>query len=130
MEFRFYLIIVIMALCVLDLAFTFYYVHTYKVWQPNKPYKLIELNPILRFLWERMGFMIGSIVSAVILLSLNYIVAKYAHISIAIVLCLVLIWTMYNHAHNTNLLWDLIEKYPSGHLPIETFGEVIGNNIK
>ena len=74
-----------------------------------------------------MGFTIGSIVSAVILLSLNYIVAKYAHISIPIILCLALIWTMYNHAHNITLLNKLIEQYPTGHLP-ESFGVVQGNN--
>jgi hypothetical protein len=130
MIFRDYLIIVIMTLCVLDLAFTFYYVSEYKNWQKNKPYKMIELNPLLVFLWTRMGFVIGSIVSAVVLLSLNYIVAKYAHISIGIILCLALIWTMYNHAHNTNLLWKLIEKYPLGVLPESVFGVVVGNNLK
>ena len=130
MIFRNYLIIIIMTLCVLDLAFTFYYVHTYKKWQENKPYKLIELNPILVFLWTRLGFVIGSFVSAVVLLTLNFIIAKYTHWAIGLALLIALLFTMYNHAHNINLLWKLIEKYPSGYLPVETFGEVIGNNLK
>ena len=129
-DFRFYLTIVIMTLCVLDLAFTFYYVHEYKSWQKNKPYNKIELNPILVFLWNRMGFVVGSFVSAVILLSLNWIVVRYAWIGIPILVCLFLIWAMYNHAHNIQLLWQLIEKYPSGYLDPKVFGNVIGNNLK
>jgi len=130
MDWRTILIIVLMTLSVLDLAFTYYYVSKYRSWQENKPYKLIELNPLLRFLWERLGFQIGMFVGSVIILSLIYIVAKYSHWSIAIILLIVLIFEMFNHANNIQLLWKLIEKYPSGYLPTEIFGVIEGSNPK
>ena len=130
MNWRTYLLIGIMVLCVLDLALTYYYIHTYKKWQPNKPYKLMEMNPLLVFLWNKFGLHIGMFIGAVIILALNYIVGKEAHWSIGIILFLVLCWTMYNHYNNIDLLNKLIEKYPSGYLPLEIFGVVEGNNPK
>lgn len=129
-NWRFYLIIILMTLSVLDLVFTYYYVSQYRSWQPEKPYRLIELNPLLRFLWERLGFQIGMFVSSVIILSLVFIIAKYSHWSIALLLLGVLIFEMFNHAHNIQLLWKLIEKYPSGHLDPTIFGIVEGSNPK
>ena len=128
MDWKMILIGVIMTLSVLDLVFTFYYVYEYKKWQPNKPYNLIELNPLIVFLWTRLGFWIGSFVSSVIILSLVFIVCKYAHPFVAILLLIVLIFTMVNHANNIQLLWKLIEKFPSGYLPTEIFGIVQGSN--
>ena len=122
------IVIIILALCVIDLMATFYYVHTYKDWQPNKPYNLIELNPLLVFLWNKMGLILGGLVGAVALLTLNYIIAKEAHWIIVVILFLVLSFAMYNHFSNINLLHALIEKYPSGSLPVEVFGKVVGSN--
>jgi len=68
------------------------------------------------------------IIASVVILSLNYIVAKNAHWSIATILLVILIWVMFNHTKNLGLLSQLIEKYPTGHLPHEIFGKVIGNN--
>lgn len=127
-DWRFYAIIIIMTLCFVDLVMTYYYVYTYKNWQPNKPYKLIELNPLLRFLWNTFGLHLGMFIGAVFILTLNYLVVRYAHWSIILVLFCVLSFTMYNHAHNTTLLHKLIEMYPSGSLPESTFGKVVGNN--
>jgi uncharacterized protein YacL len=123
-------IIVLLTLSVLDLSFTFYYVHEYKKWQPDKPYKLIELNPLLVFLWNNFGLNIGMIIGSVILLALNFIVAKEAHWAIVLILFLFMLFAMFNHTKNITLLHQLIEKYPSGYLPVETFGNVIGNNTK
>lgn len=130
MEGRTILIIVIMTLCVLDLVLTYHYVWKYKQWQPNKPYKLIELNPLLRFVWNKLGFHFGMFVAGVLIIGLNYFVARYAHWSVVFILLAFLIFAMYNHAHNTILLYKLIEQYPSGYLPVETFGYVPGNNPK
>lgn len=129
-KWRLYLLIAIMILCVLDLVLTFYYVKTYRNWQPTKPYKMIELNPLLVFLWNKFGLYIGMFIGAVLILALNYLVGKEAHWSIATILLCILVFTMFNHTKNISLLHQLIEKYPSGHLPVETFGEVIGNNLK
>lgn len=130
MNWRFILIVVIMTLCILDLALTLYYVDKYKKWQPEKPYKLIELNPLLVFLWNKFGLYLGMFIGAVLILSLNYIVAKDAHWIVSVLLLIFLIFAMYNHANNTQLLHKLIERYPSGHLPESIFGVVIGNNKK
>jgi uncharacterized protein YacL len=130
MDWKTILIIVIMTLSFADLLFTFYYVHEYKKWQPQKNYNLIELNPLLVFLWTKLGFVIGHIVGSIIILSLVYIVARYSHWTIALLLLIVLIFAMFNHANNIQLLWKLIEKYPTGYLPVETFGVVQGSNPK
>jgi len=130
MNWRIYIIIILLVLSILDLCLTFYYVSKYKKWQPDKPFNLIENNPLLVFLWNQLGLVFGSIVGAVIIWSLIYIVAKSAHPIVIGIVFLLLIYTMFNHFTNINLLHKLIEQYPSGHLPIETFGEVVGNNIK
>ena len=130
MDWRQIAVIVLLTLSVLDLSFTTYYVYKYKQWQPEKPYKLIETNPMLTYLWTKLGFKLGMIIGSIIILSLIYIISKDAHWAIVLILFLVLMFTMYNHAKNITLLHKLIEMYPSGYLPIETFGEVIGNNVK
>jgi len=123
-------IVVILTLGVLDLCLTLYYVYTYKNWQQNKPYKLIELNPLLVFLWNKFGLYIGMFIGAVFILSLQYIITKEAHWIIVGLLFGFLLFTLFNHYTNINLLHNLIIKYPNGHLPIEVFGEVVGNNLK
>jgi len=129
-EWRTIAIIAILILGVVDLGATFYYVKKYRSWQESKPYNLIELNPLLVFLWNNMGLVIGMIVGSVIILTLQFIVAKSAHWAIVVILFLFLLWASYNHFTNINLLDQLITKYPSGHLPVETFGNVIGSNPK
>lgn len=128
MEIKTIIVIVIITLSLIDLVLTAYYINSYKKWQPNKPYRLMELNPLLVFLWDKMGFIIGMIVGSVIIISLNFIVAKYSNWIIALVLFGFLIFALINHIHNISLLNQLIEKYPTGILPKEIFGEVIGNN--
>ena len=126
--YRLIIIIVVMGLCIADLLLTAFYVYRYKQWQPNKPYKLIELNPILVFLWNNLGFTMGMIVGSIILLTLNFIIAKNAYWMIPLVLIGFLVFTLFNHAKNISLLFQLIEKYPLGHLPEKIFGSVVGNN--
>jgi len=130
MDIRLILVIVIMSLSIADLVLTAYYIDTYKKWQPNKPFKLMELNPLLVFLWNRMGFIIGIIVGSVVILSLNFLVSKYSHWVIALILLGFLIYAMITHIHNITLLQKLMEQYPSGYLPPQIFEEVIGNNLK
>lgn len=130
MDWRQILLIVLITLSVVDLAMTWKYVSEYKKWQPNKPYKLIELNPLLRYLWEKFGLNIGMIIGGVLILALVTIVARDAHWSIAVLLLIVLIFTIFNHARNFTLLHKLIELYPSGYLPTEIFGIVEGSNPK
>lgn len=128
MDWRIIVIVSILFLGVIDLLLTLYYVSSYKKWQPNKPYNLIELNPLLTFLWGKFGLHIGMFIGGTIMLALQYIVAKDAHWIIVGLLLLFLVFAIYNHINNIGLLHKLIEKYPSGHLPAETFGKVEGNN--
>jgi len=123
-------IVVILSLGFLDLFLTLFYIYIYKNWQPNKPYSLIEKNPFLVFLWNKLGLFFGSFVGATIILTLQYIITKEAHWIIVGLLFCFLLFTLYNHYTNINLLSSLINKYPEGHLPVETFGKVIGNNLK
>jgi len=127
-NWRIYAIVIILTLCLIDLVATYYYVYKYKKWQPNKPYKLIELNPLLRFLWNKFGLHLGMFIGAVIILSLNYIISKEAHWILVLIIFGFLCFTMYNHCNNITLLHKLIEQYPCGHLPVGTFGNVVGNN--
>jgi hypothetical protein len=130
MEIRNILVIIIMLLSITDLTLTFYYVNKYKSWQKEKPYNLMENNPLLVFLWNNFGFILGSIIGAIIILTLVYFISKTLWIGFPIVLLCILLWTMYNHFNNITLLWKLIEKYPTGVLPEAVFGVVVGNNIK
>lgn len=128
MNVRLLAVIIIMTLCVTDLCLTYFYIYKYKQWQPDKPYKLIELNPLLRFSWEKFGLHLGMFVASVIIIALNYIVSRDAHWAIVTILIGFLIWAIFNHHNNIMLLHKLIEQYPSGHLPEMVFGKVIGNN--
>ena len=129
MEFwRTFAVQVALFLSAIDLIATYFYVKTYKKWQPNKPYKLIERNPLLRFLWNHTGLILGTIIGAVIMLTLQYIIAKGAHWIVVVLLLAFLIFAIFNHFNNITILHKLIEQYPLGHLPQETFGEVVGNN--
>lgn len=117
-----------MSFCVIDLLATYYYVYTYKKWQPDKPYELIELNPLLRIFWEKLGFHLGMFVGSVLILTLNYIICKEAHWIVIVLLFILLSFAMINHVKNIGLLTQLINKYPTGHLPTKVFGNVTGNN--
>lgn len=127
---RIWIIIILLTLSVIDLGATYYYVSKYKAWQPEKPYKSIENNPLLVFLWNTFGLHLGMLIGAVLIWSLIYIVGKSAHWIVVLILMVFLLWAMSNHYSNITLLGKLITKYPSGHLPSETFGQVVGNNPK
>ncbi len=129
-DIRLTIIIILMTMSVIDLALTYHYVSKYKEWQLEKPYNLIENNPLLVFLWNMLGLKMGMFVGSVIILSLIYIIGKTAHPIVIGILFLFLTYAIHNHYININLLGSLIEKYPTGHLPIETFGNVIGSNPK
>ncbi len=126
---RFVIIVILLTLSILDLSLTYYYVYKYKKWQPDKPYKLIEMNPLLVFLWNKFGLLIGMIIGSVLILALNYIVGKECHWAIIVILLFLMIFAMFNHSKNITLLHKLIEMYPSGYLPVETFGNVVGNKL-
>lgn len=128
MKIRLIAIIIIMVLCVTDLCLTYYYINKYKKWQPNKPYKMIERNPLLTFSWNNFGLHLGMFIGAVVIIALNYIIAKNAHWLFVCLLLAFLIFAMFNHTKNIGLLIKLIERYPLGHLPKAVFGKVIGNN--
>lgn len=126
-KYKIILIIIILTLSLIDLVLTYYYVKNYKEWQPNKPYKLIETNPLLTFLWDKLGLTIGMIIGSIIIFTLEFIIIRDAHWIFPVILLGLLIFTLFNHQHNITLLNKLIEQYPSGHLP-ENFGVVEGNN--
>ncbi len=128
MNIRLIATILIMVLCVTDLCLTYFYIYKYKKWQPDKPYKLIEMNPLLRFFWNNFGLHLGMFIGAVLIIALNYVVAKNAHWLFICLLLGFLIFAMFNHARNIGLLIKLIEQYPLGHLPEKVFGKVVGNN--
>ena len=127
-SWRIYAIIILMTLSVLDLALTYYYIHSYRNWQSEKPFSLMEKNPLLVFLWNNFGLHLGMLIGSVIILSLIYLVAKTAHPLIVLLLGGFLVFALFNHYTNINLLTKLIEKYPNGKLPEEIFGKVVGNN--
>ena len=129
MNWRMIAVIVLLSLSFLDLMLTYYYINRYKSWQPNKPYNLMEKNPLLVFLWNNFGLHLGMFIGSVIILSLIYLVAKTAHPILVVLLGGFLIMAMFNHYNNIGLLGRLITKYPDGVLPEKVFGKVIGNNV-
>lgn len=129
-NWRIIVIVILLTLSVLDLSLTYYYVNKYKKWQPEKPFNMMERNPLLVFLWNTFGLPLGWFIGSVIILSFVYIVGRYAHPIVVGILGLFLIYALFNHFNNINLLNKLIEKYPLGHLPETVFGKVEGNNPK
>jgi len=127
-DLRFLLLILALSMAILDLFLTHIYVKRYKNWQPKKPYNLIEMNPLLVFLWNRLGLNLGMIIGSVIIISIIYFIAVYTHIALVILLLVTQFFALWNHNKNINLLNKLIEKYPDGKLPKETFGKVEGSN--
>ncbi len=129
-KWRIIIIVILLALSVLDLSLTFYYASKYKKWQPDKPFKMIENNPLLVFLWNQLGLILGTIVGAAIIWTLIFIIGKTAHPIVIGLVGLFLLYALFNHFTNINLIHKLIEKYPTGHLPEDVFGKVIGSNSK
>lgn len=129
-NWRMIAVVVLLTLSLVDLGATYYYVSKYKKWQPEKPYNLIENNPLLVFLWNQLGLTLGTIVGAAIIWTLIYIVGKSAHWIVVLILFIFLLYALFNHWTNINLLHKLISRYPNGKLPEEVFGKVIGNNPK
>ncbi len=127
---RLIFILGLLLLSLTDILVTYYYVRKYRKWQPDKPYSLIERNPLLNFLWNKLGLLFGTIIGSIIILSLIFFVANFGHISIVILLIIVIVWVLFNNFKNIKLLNKLIKKYPTGYLPEKTFGKVEGNNIK
>jgi len=127
---RIIITIILMTFSLVDLSATYYYVNKYLKWQPEKPYKLIENNPLLVFLWKTFGFHLGMFIGSTIILSSIYIISTRAHPIVVLLLTMLLTFALFNHYQNINLLNKLIEKYPTGHLPESTFGVVEGNNLK
>jgi hypothetical protein len=116
-NWRIWAIVILMTLSLIDLSLTGYYVHKYKTWQPEKPYKLMELNPLLVFLWNNLGFWLGHIIGSIIILSLVFIVGKSAHPIMVVGLGLFFLYAIWGHHGNINLLKELINKYPDGVIP-------------
>ena len=125
---RIWAIVILMSLSIMDLGATYYYISKYKNWQGDKPYKVMEMNPLLVFLWNNFGLHIGMIIGSVIILSLNFLIARSAHWVIILIVAMLMTFALGNHFKNIGLLHNLIKMYPTGHLPEETFGKVIGNN--
>jgi uncharacterized protein YacL len=128
MNWRMIAVIVMLSLSFLDLALTYHYVNKYRNWQSEKPFNLMENNPLLVFLWNTFGLHLGMLIGSVIILSLIYIIAKTAHPIVIGIVFLMLCYALFNHFNNITLLGRLITKYPSGVLPEAIFGKVIGNN--
>jgi hypothetical protein len=128
-KLRLLLTIILICLSVTDLSLTFYYVSKYRNWQPQKPFNLMENNPLLVFLWNHLGLILGIILGSVIILTMIWFISTDLHWIFTVILLALLIWTMYNHYNNIVLLGKLIEKYPSGYLPEAIFGVVVGNNL-
>lgn len=126
---RLYITIAILILSSLDLILTLYYISVYKGWQPDKPYKLIELNPLLVFLWNNYGLYFGMFIGSVVILALNYFVSRHAHWIIVLIVLGIMIFAIINHFNNITLLSKLMEQYPTGYLPRDVFRYVEGNNL-
>lgn len=122
--------ILIMLFSGFDLMLTSTYIATYKAWQPKKPYRLIEKNPLINLCLEKLGLRNGLLASLPIIFILNVFLLLILHWIILLVWLLIMFFVMYNHYKNFTLLGKLIDKYPNGHLPKDKFGEVIGNNKK
>ena len=127
-NYRLILIITLICLSILDLTLTYYYIDKYKKWQKDKPYNLIESNPLLVFLFNKFGLILGMIIGSIIILTLIYFISSELFILFPILLLLVEIWKLWNHYNNITLLDKLILKYPLGYIPESIFGIVIGNN--
>lgn len=127
-NWRIWVIVILMTLSLVDLISTHYYISKYKTWQPDKPYNLIEQNPLLVILWTHLGLLWGSLVGGTIILTLIFIIAKSAHPIVVALVFFLLCYALYNHSVNINLIHKLIEQYPEGRLPEKVFGTVVGNN--
>jgi len=111
---RLIILISLLSLSVIDLSATYYYVNTYKTWQPNKSFNLIENNPFLVFLWNTFGLKLGMVLGAIIILALIFIIGKTSHPIVLGIIFLIYAYALFNHYTNITLLHNLIIKYPMG----------------
>lgn len=113
-KWRKYAVIIILILGIVDLLLTFYYVSSYHTWQPDKTFEEMETNPLLLLLWNNLGLSIGMFIGMLIILPLQYFIAKKLYWMIVLVLFLALAFALWNNLNNINMLHELIKLYPSG----------------
>jgi len=71
------IIILILAAFAFDMFLTFVYANMYKKVFPDKDFTVAEANPIIRFLWRKLGLVAGHIVSIFIIFwILAFIISK------------------------------------------------------
>lgn len=113
-KWRILAMVILIALSSIDLGLTYYYAKTYKTWQPDKSFNLIENNPLLVLLWNTFGLKLGMLIGSLIILSLIFIIGKAASPVVLGVIFFIFAYALFNHYTNINLLHQLIIKYPLG----------------
>jgi len=108
------LIRIMLFLSSMDLFLTYYYICRYKKWQPNKPYKKMEGNPLLCFLFNKFGHHIGWLIGVMIILFGVYFITIKTHIIIVGILFVLLVMAIIKTIKNIKKLNELIIKYPNG----------------
>ena len=111
-SWRKYAIFFILLLGFLDFSLTYYFVDTYKTWQPDRLFEDMEMNPILITLWNTFGLKLGMLIGMLILLPIQYFIAKKVWIGLVILFGGFLLFIMYNHYINITLLHELMKLHP------------------
>lgn len=65
---------IILLLFLVDITFTYLNISKFRKLYPKKDPYLIELNPLLRFLWKKLGLLKGGIVGTIIQIGLLFII--------------------------------------------------------
>lgn len=94
----------------LDLLLTGYYVYSYKKYAPAREYNKMERNPMLVFLFNHFGILIGLCIGSIIIFLIWHILISYITIYISFLMMPLYFRAIINHAKNIRMLNNLIEK--------------------
>jgi len=96
-----YLLII---LFILDNFFTYKNAIKYKKKFPEKDYTKIEINPLVRFMWKKLGLKLGGIISIPIQLIIMILLISFVEVNFLYILLGMYLMVILIHIDNSNLL--------------------------
>lgn len=95
--------IVLIVLSLIDTVLTYEWAKLVLKRKPNLPLKKVEMSPLIRVCWNNYGIGRGSIVSGILLLTIQILLSSIHKYAFYIIIA-ILTFAVYNHANNFYLV--------------------------
>jgi len=92
-------IAILIALSLADTILTYNWALACIKWKPTLKWNQVESNKFIIVCWNNMGLFMGSLISGIVLLIVQFLLASI-HINIYYIMIAILIFANYNHISN------------------------------